>query len=71
MEDFTKWVMITVIAAIISAAMSLIFAFPVMWLWNAFMPAVLGAKAITWTETLCLYVLCSTLSTSHFSSRSK
>lgn len=70
MEDILKWTLIGIIAALISAALGLIVAFPVMWLWNAFFPVLFGFKAITWNQALCLYVLCSILFKSHGSSSS-
>jgi hypothetical protein len=71
MENIISWAIGAIIISLISAALGLLVAFPVMWLWNAFFPAVFGFKAITWTQALCLYVLCSILIKSHGSSSSK
>lgn len=62
--------LMSIFVAIISAALGLVVAFPVMWLWNAFIPAIFGLKTITWFQALCLYVLCSILFKSHSSSSS-
>ena len=43
------------------AANSLLVSVPVMWLWNAFVPAVLGLRSLTWTQALWLSVLCGIL----------
>ena len=43
------------------AASSLLVSVPVMWLWNAFVPAVLGLRSLTWTQALWLSVLCGIL----------
>ena len=43
------------------AANSLLVSVPVMWLWNAFISAVLGLRSLTWTQALWLSVLCGIL----------
>lgn len=67
-NSFLTTAMVGIIVAIISAALGLVVAFPVMWLWNAVIPAIFGLPTITWLQALCLYVLCSTLFKSHSSS---
>ena len=39
------------------AASSLLVSVPVMWLWNAFVPAVSGLSSLTWTQALWLSLL--------------
>lgn len=34
---------------------------PVMWLWNAFVPAVFGLHSLTWAQALWLSLLCGLL----------
>lgn len=63
--------MMSILVAIISAALGLVVAFPVMVLWNGVMPAVFGLKSITWLQALCIYVLCSILFKPHGSSSNK
>lgn len=61
LSSFLTWGILTVLTALLAAALGLLMAFPVMWLWNAFVPVVIGWQAIDWTQALCLYVLCSVL----------
>lgn len=70
MNDVMTWLGISVLFAIVSAALGLIIAFPVMWLWNAVIPSIFGLKTITWIEALCLYTLGSVLFKSPSSSSS-
>jgi hypothetical protein len=61
MKDTLNWMALTVVTALVSAALGLAMAFPTMWLWNLIIPGIFGLKAISWTEALCLYVLCNLL----------
>lgn len=71
MKDLLTWVGVAVVIALVSAALGIFIAFPVMWLWNAVIPSLFGLKAITWIEALCLYALCDLLFKSHTSSGGK
>ena len=60
-DGMVKWIVLGLLAAILAAALGLVMAFPIMWLWNGFFPVVLGTKSINWTQALYLYVLCRVL----------
>jgi hypothetical protein len=36
-----------------------LFAFPIMWLWNALMPDIFGIKEISWLQAWGLQLLCT------------
>jgi hypothetical protein len=46
METFTKFVGIVVIAIIVAFGFSVLFAFPVKWLWNGTLPELFSFKEI-------------------------
>ena len=50
-----------VIALLTIAIIDLIFAFPLMWLWNWLMPMIFGLKTITWVQALGVMLLSSML----------
>ena len=43
------------------AGVSLLFALPVMWCWNALIPYMFGLPVITWGKAWCLQFLCGML----------
>lgn len=47
--------------AVLNAAEALLFSLPIMWLWNAVIPDVIGAKSLTWSQALWLSMLCGLL----------
>lgn len=53
MDDFYKTLIVSITVVIIS----LIAAFPIMWLWNFVMPAVFGLTRITFWQAFALYAL--------------
>lgn len=44
---------------IVSAAIGLLLAFPIMWCWNYTLPVLFGIKTITWGQAWCLNFLAS------------
>jgi hypothetical protein len=63
-NDFLKWAIISIIVAIISAALGLVLAFPLMLLWNGVMPAVFGLNYINWGQhyvSMCCAAFCLSL----------
>jgi hypothetical protein len=48
---------IIVLTGLITVVYSIIFAFPVMWLWNSLMPDLLGAKQIGVLDAVVLNIL--------------
>ena len=53
--------LVLAITVVIWLACSVIFCFPVMWLWNWIVPSVFGLGTITWTQAWGLTLLCSLL----------
>lgn len=51
----------TITLCFIALASALLYSLPVMWLWNAFAPVVLGMKPLTWAQALWLSLLCALL----------
>jgi hypothetical protein len=51
----------TFIAVLLALAGALVASLPVMWLWNAVVPDVLGLKPLTWVQALWLCLLCALL----------
>lgn len=49
------------LTAAIAVAEAFVLSLPVMWLWNAAVPAVIGFKPLTWTQALWLSMLCGLL----------
>lgn len=47
--------------AALVVAEAFVLSLPVMWLWNAAVPAVIGFKPLTWTQALWLSTLCGLL----------
>jgi len=62
METVTKIIGVVVGILIIGIIISLIFAFPVMWLWNyAVVGTIAGVAPLTFWKALAMMVLCSFL----------
>lgn len=61
MHVFLSAVLAFVIWASLALAGALVSSLPVMWLWNAVVPAVFGLKALTWDQALDLCLLCAVL----------
>lgn len=57
MEIVIKIVGILIISSLVVAAIGLVMAFPIMWLWNGIMPAISDAKTITVMQAWGLSVL--------------
>ena len=58
LERFTIFIVCAIICA-------LLLGFPIMWLWNAILPYVCGASAITFWQALGLCLLCNLLFGNH------
>lgn len=58
-----------VLATFFAVAGALVSSLPVMWLWNAVMPAIFGVRSLTWLQALWLCLLCSLLVRTGFSTR--
>jgi hypothetical protein len=71
MESVVTWALGALFVLIIAAALSVLFAFPVMWLWNALLPELFGLKTITWIQALGLVALIQLLAPKNTSSSSK
>lgn len=57
MEKFVLFVGAIVLAFVLIVGFSLLFALPVMWLWNCLMPEIFGLTTITFWQALGLNVL--------------
>lgn len=55
MEGIIKFLGYLTLVLIICA----LFAFPIMWLWNALMPDIFGIKEISWLQAWGLQLLCT------------
>ena len=61
MGQFITGIIVALIAVATVAALGLIFALPVMLLWDWLMPALFGLGTITWLQAWGLLVLCGML----------
>jgi cadmium resistance protein CadD (predicted permease) len=50
-----------ILGIVIAIAMSLLFAFPIKWTWNATMPYLFGFPVINWGKAWCLSFLAGSL----------
>jgi hypothetical protein len=57
METFMQMVAGILLAALVMFTFGLLLAFPVMWLWNAFMPEVFGVPTITFWQAFGMKLL--------------
>jgi sterol desaturase/sphingolipid hydroxylase (fatty acid hydroxylase superfamily) len=60
-------VALAIIAVVISIALGVLWALPVMWIWDYIMPTMFGLPEITWFKAWLLYILCNILFKSHYS----
>jgi hypothetical protein len=61
MENIFAGIVIGIAGLAAVAALGLLIAFPVMFLWNWLIPAIFGLKTITFFEAFGLYALCAIL----------
>ena len=61
MEVLIAGLVAMLLAAAVAAVGSLFISIPVMWLWNAVLPAIVGVHPLTWLQALCLSILCALL----------
>lgn len=61
MEIFVKAATLTIAFIVMFGLLSMLFAFPVMWLWNWIIPGLLGLGTLTWGKAWGLMVLCGFL----------
>jgi hypothetical protein len=61
MQAVYEAILTFLVGMVMVGAISLIFAFPEMWLWNALMPDIFGLKEITWLQAAGLSLLCGWL----------
>ncbi len=64
-------VVFSLLGILIAMGINLIFAIPMMWLWNWLMPAVLGLGEITYWQAWGLLFLCSLMFKSSYVQSSK
>lgn len=65
--SFTEGLIVVVMAALITVGISVVMAFPTMWLWNWLMPVIFELPKITVWQALGLNVLSALLVKSHTS----
>jgi len=70
METFINWALLAMLAAAFAFALSVLFTFPVMWLWNALLPELFGFKVITFWQAFGLILLVQLLAPKSSSSSS-
>lgn len=68
MENIFAGIVIGIAGLAVVAALGLLIAFPVMFLWNWLIPEIFGLKTITFFEAFGLYTLCAILFQSSSSS---
>ena len=71
MESVVTWAVGMIVIVAIAALISVLFSFPVMWLWNLLLPELFGFKTITWVQALGLVALIQMLAPKNTSSSSK
>lgn len=59
--NLLTWAMVGILALIMGTVLAVLTAWPVMLLWNAFVPSIFGLNAITFTEALGISLLSSLL----------
>lgn len=61
MEEIVKMIGIIVLVLIVAFGLSLLFAYPIMWLWNWLMPMIFGLPIINFWQAFGLNLLSSLL----------
>jgi len=58
-------VVLATVAVVLSIALGVLWALPVMWIWDYIMPQLFDLPEITWFKAWLLYILCNILFKSH------
>jgi len=58
-------VVLAAVAVVLSIALGVLWALPIMWIWDYIMPHLFGVPEITWFKAWLLYILCNILFKSH------
>lgn len=70
METIILFAIVVLGVIALNAILGLLIAFPVLWIWNWLIPAILGLPLISYWQAYALYLLCAILFKSSSSSRS-
>ena len=58
-------VVLAAVAVVLGIALGVLWAVPIMWIWDYIMPYLFGVPEITWFKAWLLYILCNILFKSH------